>query len=355
MRKFLTLLIASGLVAASASAMVFRTIVGDVYDLHGALIGTGVVRFTITGNPPASTSYGVIGINSTTCQVVAGVLQTCSLVAPAHYRISIEPTGSGGWVPSSNCYLTDASADVYNLATWYSTCVVLPPTGIQGPQGESGPAGATGATGARGSTGPTGPTGGTGGVGASGVAGTAGAVGATGPTGATGSNGSNGSAGAVGATGPTGGAGPTGPTGPLGNTWTVNTAPGNDLYWGPIVTVTLGTTTTARQVLYLKASDGRWWLAKGDAESTSCNVPLLLALEAGSAGDTKLALWSGGLIQSTSFSLTVGAAQYLSTTTAGSMTGTRPTSSGTLTRTIGFGYETSTKLLFLPSPDCFTN
>jgi hypothetical protein len=94
------------------------------------------------------------------------------------------------------------------------------PTGDIGPTGAVGDTGPTGATGPQGDIGPTGPTGDTGPTGATGETGPQGPtgdVGATGPTGPTGDTGPTGPQGIQGETGPTGPTGATGPTGPQGD------------------------------------------------------------------------------------------------------------------------------------------
>lgn len=103
-----------------------------------------------------------------------------------------------------------------------------------------------------------------------------------------------------------------------------------------------GENVVAGNVCYLKASDGKVWKAKADAEATSKNL-IVLALSSVSANATGVFLVKGNY---TSSGLTVGE-YYISVSTAGAMVSTRPSTSTNIVRVIGNATST-TNLYFDP-------
>lgn len=113
-----------------------------------------------------------------------------------------------------------------------------------------------------------------------------------------------------------------------------------------IVAGTAGETIAVDQLLYLKASDGRWWLADADVAATSENVILGIAQGSGTAGNT---ITSGVLIQGlntfSALTLTANTKYYVSNT-AGGFSSTP----GTNEITLGESQSTTT-FLFYPRND----
>jgi len=106
--------------------------------------------------------------------------------------------------------------------------------------------------------------------------------------------------------------------------------------------VTAGESITANNLLYFKASDGKFWKTDASAEATA-NTQLAIAIDSGSADDTITVLIYG---KHTTTGLTAGT-QYVSET-AGAITSTKPTTSGAIQRIIGYAHS-STSLFFCPS------
>lgn len=108
------------------------------------------------------------------------------------------------------------------------------------------------------------------------------------------------------------------------------------------VTATAGETIAARQLVYLKSSDSRWWLCDADTVATIDNVILGIAQGSGTAGN---AITSGVMIAGvdTNFSGLTANTVYYASNTAGGIS----TTSGTNTRVIGIATAT-TKLNFDP-------
>lgn len=105
---------------------------------------------------------------------------------------------------------------------------------------------------------------------------------------------------------------------------------------------TAGETLASGNIVYLKASDGRWWKASAATAATCEGVQLGVARGAGTAGNSV----SGGIlikgIDSNRSSLTVGAIQYLSDTS-----GAVSSTPGTLTISLG-NAKSTTELYFNP-------
>lgn len=107
-------------------------------------------------------------------------------------------------------------------------------------------------------------------------------------------------------------------------------------------TYTVGEAITAGQICYLK-SDGKMWKAKADVYNTSSFL-LGIATTDISAEASGSFLIEGDYTDS---SLTTGSIYYLSVSTAGQKTLTRPTTAGNIVRILG--YATSpTNFFFRP-------
>jgi len=109
-------------------------------------------------------------------------------------------------------------------------------------------------------------------------------------------------------------------------------------------TFTAGENLVAGNVCYLK-SDGKMWKAKGDAEAT-IKGKIAMALASISANASGSFLIDGDY---TTSGLTVGATYFISTSTAGAITSTTPTT-GNFIRVIGVAIS-KTVLNFNPSQD----
>ncbi len=109
-------------------------------------------------------------------------------------------------------------------------------------------------------------------------------------------------------------------------------------------TLTAGENLVAGNVCYLKA-DGKMWKAKGDAEVTT-KGKIAMALASITANTTGSFLVDGDY---TTSGLTAGATYFISTSTAGAVTSTTPTT-GNFIRIIGVAIST-TVLNFNPSQD----
>lgn len=97
------------------------------------------------------------------------------------------------------------------------------------------------------------------------------------------------------------------------------------------------------EVLYMK-SDGKLWRADADAEATS--IGIYLALEAGSADQTKKVLMLG-FARDDSWTWTVGGQLFLDTTT-GALTQTRPSGTGDIIIVLGIA-KSATIIDFRPT------
>jgi hypothetical protein len=129
-----------------------------------------------------------------------------------------------------------------------------------------------------------------------------------------------------------------------------NFSNGDGVAWGIITTGTCGETLAAKDIVYGNAVDSRWWKAKADAAATGGPVILAFVLSGGAAGAScTILLW--GTYGSTGWGLSVFAFYYLSTTTAGAMTTTAPSTSGHQVRAVGYSLEVSTVFFFRPTID----
>ncbi len=102
-----------------------------------------------------------------------------------------------------------------------------------------------------------------------------------------------------------------------------------------VIAGTAGETLTIGQVVYLKSSDSRWWLADADSAGTSENVLLGIAQGAGTAGN---AITSGVLLSgldTNQTGLTANTVYYVSNTAGGlsSTAGTKEVTAGVATST----------------------
>lgn len=125
-----------------------------------------------------------------------------------------------------------------------------------------------------------------------------------------------------------------------------NTATGTTTINRIVVAATAGETIAVDQLVYLKASDGRWWLADADSAASSENVILGIAQGAGTAGN---AITNGVLTQGfntfTGLTLTANT-KYYASNTAGGFSSTPGTQEVTLGES-----QTTTTFLFFPRND----
>jgi len=132
--------------------------------------------------------------------------------------------------------------------------------------------------------------------------------------------------------------------------YALNIAPGTGNSWGiTLTTVAGGETLVAKDVVYLKASDSKWWKAKADAAATSGPVPVAIVVTGGTAGQPVVLLIQG-VMEVTGWGLTVGAQYFISAGTAGLITLTPPGTATNIIRALGFAM-TATALHFNPSTD----
>jgi hypothetical protein len=106
-----------------------------------------------------------------------------------------------------------------------------------------------------------------------------------------------------------------------------------------------GENVVAKDVLYLKVADGKYWKVDANAQAT-CGTKLVMAIESISADATGTCLVYGSY---TTTGLTAGI-QYASATTAGAFTPTAPSGSGDIVRIVG-NAESTTVFFFNPSND----
>lgn len=118
---------------------------------------------------------------------------------------------------------------------------------------------------------------------------------------------------------------------------------------------TAGATLAFGDLVYLAAADSRWELADASAASTSGLVKLgMCVLAAAADGDpTNILLWGKIRADAAFPTFTVSAPVYVSET-AGDVTGTQPTTTDAVIRTIGFAV-TADAFHFAPSPDYMTH
>lgn len=112
-----------------------------------------------------------------------------------------------------------------------------------------------------------------------------------------------------------------------------------------IVAGKAGETIASGQLVYLKASDNRWWLCDADTAATVDNAQLGIAQGAGTAGNT---ISGGVLVYGVASNLTglTADTKYYASNTAGALS----TSAGTTEVTIGLSIST-TSLFFAPRYD----
>ena len=108
---------------------------------------------------------------------------------------------------------------------------------------------------------------------------------------------------------------------------------------------TFGVAVTPMQVVYLH-TDGKWYPARANAEATSAG-DIAIALDTAAANGTGRVLQLG-YVANSAWALTPGRAVYISPTTAGALTQTKP-STGNVVRAIG--YATSATVIHIdPTP-----
>ena len=120
-------------------------------------------------------------------------------------------------------------------------------------------------------------------------------------------------------------------------------------YCGIAETGTLGATVAFGEVVYLKAADSQWYLAKADATATSGAIKIGICLVGGNDNDaTTILLWGKVRADAKFPSFTISAPVFISAATAGLLTCTAP--SGTtnyVVRIVGYA-NTADELFFCP-------
>jgi len=131
-------------------------------------------------------------------------------------------------------------------------------------------------------------------------------------------------------------------------TFTWDNAPAsNNGFSGDVESVTAGATVALRDVLYEK-SDGEWYLADADLAST---MPAMrMAVGAGTDGNAVSTI-TRGVVRYDSWTWTIGAPIYVSTTgtTTNTLTQTAPTGDGDQIQIVGYALS-ATVMYFNPSP-----
>lgn len=113
-----------------------------------------------------------------------------------------------------------------------------------------------------------------------------------------------------------------------------------------VVAGTAGETIAVDQLVYLKVSDGRWWLCDADTAATVENVILGIAQGAGTAGNSIVnGVLTNGLNTFSALTLTANTKYYASNTAGGFSS-----SAGTFEVSLGES-QTTTTFLFMPRFD----
>lgn len=125
-------------------------------------------------------------------------------------------------------------------------------------------------------------------------------------------------------------------------------APGDGFSTGLLTdTIASGEVFTAETIVYCK-SDGEWWIADASAESTATGLLAFTLSGSGTLGQSVRVALPNSFIRSNTWSWTVGAPLYLSTT-SGDLTETAPTGNGEVVRVLGHAISATT-IYFNPSP-----
>ena len=223
-------------------------------------------------------------------------------------------------------------------------------TGSAGAKGDTGDQGDTGAKGDTGSIGLTGDQGDTGSQGDTGAAGSAvakgdtGSQGDTGAKGDTGSQGDTGAAGSAVAKGDTGSQGDTGAKGDTGSSLNLNMSLSDHSVSGITITRRADAAFSLFEIGYIK-SDGDIAKAKADAAGT---VPALLIASAAIDSESNGSWLSFGVARDDSWTWTIGGPLYVSPSTAGAMTQTRPNTTGNQIQIVGYALS-ATIILWCPN------
>jgi hypothetical protein len=124
---------------------------------------------------------------------------------------------------------------------------------------------------------------------------------------------------------------------------------------GTIITGTAGATLAFGDLIYLAAADSRWELADASSVTTAGDVKLgICVLAAAADGDPTEILRYGNIRANAAFpAMTISAPMFVSET-AGDITGTKPTTTDSVTRCIGHA-NTADELEFNPDNFYITN
>jgi len=119
---------------------------------------------------------------------------------------------------------------------------------------------------------------------------------------------------------------------------------------------TAGETVAFGDIVYLKAADSEWYLAKADAASTAGIVAVAICVSAGTNGNPVTLMTHGIVRADAGFpALTIGAPVYISETgtTTNTVTVTAPTTADAVVRVVGFAL-TANEMMVTISPDHIT-
>ena len=128
------------------------------------------------------------------------------------------------------------------------------------------------------------------------------------------------------------------------NPTTLNSAPGNNLFSGPTVTLTAAQNLSQWDVCYVNVASK---MAKGSALLYPSSVIFAMATAAMNTDQTGTFLLSNSFVQNNSWSWTAGGVLYLSATAAGAMTQVAPSSTGQCVTVLGVALS-STVVYFDP-------
>lgn len=124
----------------------------------------------------------------------------------------------------------------------------------------------------------------------------------------------------------------------------LNSAPGNNSFSGPTVTLTAAQNLSQWDVCYVNVASK---MAKGSALLYPSSVIFAMATQAINTDATGTFLLPNSFVQNNSWSWTAGGVLYLSVTTAGGMTQTAPSSTGQCVTVLGVALS-STVVYFDP-------
>lgn len=119
----------------------------------------------------------------------------------------------------------------------------------------------------------------------------------------------------------------------------LNSAPGNNTFSGPAISLTAGQNLAQWDVCYINNTSK---MMKGSGIAIASSVIIAMATDAITSNASGLFVVGTSVIQNNSWSWTPGGLLYLSVTTAGAMTQTVPTGSGQCVVVLGVALSATT-------------